>query len=145
MQPRAMSEEGLFLHLEPRPPLGLRGVDRLRLISAEQPPSKPPATPRGDDALAQLKAAGLACEEVPGPQLHLLGGSQALVEGGIRRYENAFAVLREPDGQFLVMVSGPQGHHEDEETTTEALAEAVEAVLAAYRGRTAWKAAGGAE
>lgn len=137
-----MFEAGPFLQLEPRRPLGFKGVHRLRIIAADQSPSHSLSAPAVDDALARLKRAGLACENVPGRGFHILGGSRALVDGGIRRYEQAFAILGEPDGRFLAMVAGELGHHQDEETTTETLAEAVDAVLSIYRGRAATTLAG---
>jgi hypothetical protein len=141
MQNRAMFEAGPFLLLEPRRPDGFKGVDRLRLIPAAQASSPRPAGQEVNDALTRLKTAGLACEEVPGRQFHVLGGSQIFEGGGIRRYEHAFAILGEPGGGFLAMVSGERGHHQDEETTTETLAQAVDAVLSVYGARGASKPA----
>lgn len=139
MSNRTTFESGQFLLLEPLRTAHLKGVDRLRLISTNPGPSNAPTQRQVSDAMARLLMNGLACEEVPGPCLHILGGTRVSVDRDVRGYEEAFAILGEPDGRFLAMVSGAGGHQHDEEVTTETLAEAVHSILNVYRGRGALK------
>lgn len=129
-----MSASTLFLSLDLRLPPWLKGIDRLRIIPAGAP-SKSSEAMTADDAIARLTQARLACGKAQGQRLHILGGTSIIVDRDIRGYENAFAILAEPDGRFLVLVSGVGRHHDDEETTVETLAEAVDAVISLYRSR----------
>jgi hypothetical protein len=96
----------------------------------------PSAASTADAAVAQLREAGLACDQAKGSGLHILGGFKAFVDGGIRGYETPFAIIAEPGGGYLAMVSG-QGKRRDEEASVETLAVAVDAAISVYRRRRA--------
>ncbi|MEZ4299946.1 MAG: ImmA/IrrE family metallo-endopeptidase [Polyangiaceae bacterium] len=88
-------------------------------------------TPRAaltvDEALTRLRAAGLAAEAIPGPDVHILGGKSTLTAGEIRAYEDGFAILSEPGLGFTVLLSGPGQLGETH--TFPGLSAAVEAIV----------------
>lgn len=128
------SAASLFLLLEPRIPLGFKGIDRLGLIPAGAGTSSSSDLRTADEAVARLTHAGLACEKAKGQRLHILGGTRTFVARGIHGYERPFTILEEETGGFTAIVAGARPFR-DEDVCAPTLAQAVEAILGIYRAR----------
>ncbi|MDC3953085.1 hypothetical protein [Polyangium jinanense] len=111
-----------------------RGIDRLRVISGHAARATLPAELTVDAALAKLSQAGLACGRGPGERVHILGGTSAFLDCGIRGFERPFMILEEPEGHFTAAVAGVRPFA-DEEVTVATLTQAVEFILRVYRDR----------
>lgn len=109
-------------------------VDRLGVMPPAAVPVAQPEPLTVQAAVARLVAAGLFCQGVSTPRLHILGGTDTFVEHGIAGYEGPFGILAEPDGEITAMVAGTRGAP-DEEVRVDSLADAVAFVLRVYRAR----------
>jgi hypothetical protein len=109
-------------------------VDPLGLMPPAAVPLAQPEPLTVQAAVVRLVAAGLFCQGVSTPRLHILGGTAEFVEHGIPGYEGPFGILAEPEGAITAMVAGLRGAP-DEEVHVDSLADAVAFVLRVYRAR----------
>ena len=78
-------------------------------------------------AIERLASAELLAEAVEGSDVHILGGSSVTADGGIRAYQDGFAILSEPGVGFAVLLDGPGQVGETYQTAN--LAAAIDKVI----------------
>ncbi len=127
----------MVMQIEPNPPFirveQARGMTH-RLLERLYVVQRSPSDLSAAEALDQLVKAGLACSQLRGKRLRIVGGASSFMASGIQGYEDSFAIIHESNGNFSVFIAGARSF-DDEEGVASRLADAVELVIRTYIGR----------